>query len=307
MIHRPFHTPDGRPSSHLLASETSREAAVVDPTECDLPNYVDFLDTHGLRLIYTLETRSDALRSKAAAELQRRLGSRRVAPRATREPGADRLVQPGDCVELAELRVAVLASTPPAGPDVIYAAGGMRFVGDAAYPDCGADPATELARRIDADLRESLERGLFSRREQRVARAYLRLRSESGGAPPSPRELADQIPSLDRGAVHVVVHSMRHKQIRLGRLPLELRGQTSKWLKGWQRIPSFTSHERELLAAYLQLSLSLGRPPSGPEIANALGGRRSLGWVRKRVHTVRRKQADFGQPRLEITRERPGS
>jgi len=304
MIHQPFRDPDGRPASHLLASKTSREAALIDPTESALLHYTQYLDLHRLRLIYTLETRADAKRSGPAEYLRRAHGSRRIAPRSTCGPGADRLVQPGDSIEIADVRVSVLASTPPAGPDVVFAAGGIRFVGDAAYHDCSEGHGPELSRRIDADLHASLAARLFSLREQLVVEAYLQLKSESDALPPSSRELSHRIGSLDRGAVHVVVHSIRRKQMGLGRLPLELRGQSSKWLRGWQQRPTFTAHEREFLAAYLGLVRSRGRPPSGPEIASALGGQRSIGWVRKRAHTVRRKQTDFGQPRLEITRER---
>ena len=304
MIHQPFRDPDGRPASHLLASKTSREAALIDPTESALPHYAQYLDLHRLRLIYTLETRADAERSGPAEQLRRAHGSRRIAPRSTRRPGADRLVQPGDSVEIANVRVSVLASTPPAGPDVVYAAGGTRFVGDAAYDDCSEGHGPELSGRIDADLHASVAARLFSPREQLVVDAYLELKSGSDCLPPSCREISDRIGSLDRGAVHVVVHSIRRKQVGLGRLPLELRGQSSKWLRGWQRMPTFTAHECEFLTAYLELVQTRGRPPSGPEIARALGGQRSIGWVRKRAHTVRRKQSDFGQPRLEIARER---
>jgi hypothetical protein len=108
---------------------------------------------------------------------------------------------------------------------------------------------------------------------------------------------------VDRTGVHVLVHNIRWKQIDAGRLPLVLAGQTSKWLRGLQTRPEFTAHECEFLGAYLRWMDEHDQPPSGPEIAEILGAGRSVQWVRKRAHTIRRKQREFDMPELILTRK----
>ena len=54
---------------------------------------------------------------------------------------------------------------------------------------------------------------------------------------------------------------------------------------------------------YLRLVRERSEPPSGPEIAAELGGGRSVQWVRKRAHTIRRKQREFKMPELVLTRK----
>ncbi len=133
---------------------------------------------------------------------------------------------------------------------------------------------------------------------------YVRYLEEHEFGSPSATDLSEKLGNVDRTAVHVLVHNIRWKQIDLDRLPMLLAGQTSKWLRGLQTQPEFTSHEREFLGVYLELVQANTEPPSGPQIAEALGADRSIQWVRKRAHTVRRKQRDFHQPILILARKK---
>ncbi len=155
------------------------------------------------------------------------------------------------------------------------------------------------------DLHTSLIENAFSPKETLVVRAYIELLEENELNHPSAAELGAKIGNIDRSVIHVLVHSIRWKQIELDRLPLVLAGQASKWLRSLKREPEFTSHEEEFLAAYLRLVESRGTPPSGPDIAVELGGERSIQWVRKRAFTIRRKQREFNQPLLILARNKP--
>ncbi|MDG2334369.1 MAG: hypothetical protein P8Q97_09125 [Myxococcota bacterium] len=155
------------------------------------------------------------------------------------------------------------------------------------------------------DLHSSLIEDAFSPKETLVVRAYIELLEENELAHPSAAELGNKIGNIDRSVIHVLVHSIRWKQIGLDRLPLVLAGQASKWLRSLKTEPEFTSHEEEFLVAYLKLVADTGTPPSGPDIAGALGSRRSIQWVRKRAFTIRRKQREFGCPLLILSRNKP--
>jgi len=160
-----------------------------------------------------------------------------------------------------------------------------------------------VERLILEDLHSSLIENRFTPKEARVTLAYIRYLEEHGFEAPTAEALSQALCDVDRTAVHVLVHNIRWRQIRLDRLPLLLEGQTSKWLKGLRTEPTFTDHEKEFLQAYLGLVTENKLPPSGPEVARALDANRSVQWVRKRAHTIRRKQKEFQMPTLILTRK----
>ena len=154
------------------------------------------------------------------------------------------------------------------------------------------------------DLHTSLIEDAFSPKETLVVRAYIELLEENEYAHPSAAQLGENIGNIDRSVIHVLVHSIRWKQIDRDRLPLVLSGQASKWLRSLKTEPEFTPHEQEFLCAYLRLVKSNGTPPSGPDIVAELTSQRSIQWVRKRAFTVRRKQREFGQALLILARNK---
>ncbi|MDE0885202.1 MAG: hypothetical protein OSB70_06680 [Myxococcota bacterium] len=154
------------------------------------------------------------------------------------------------------------------------------------------------------DLHSSLIEDEFSPKETLVVRAYIELLEDNEMAHPSAAKLAEKIGDIDRSVIHVLVHSIRWKQIGLNRLPLVLSGQASKWLRSLKTEPEFTPHEQEFLVAYLNLVANTETPPSGPDVASALGPHRSIQWVRKRAFTIRRKQSEFERPLLILSRNK---
>ncbi len=155
------------------------------------------------------------------------------------------------------------------------------------------------------DLHTSLIEDAFSPKETLVVRAYIELLEENEYAHPSAAQLGENIGNIDRSVIHVLVHSIRWKQIDRDRLPLVLAGQASKWLRSLKTEPEFTAHEKEFLCTYLQLVADRGTPPSGPDIVAKLEAPRSIQWVRKRAFTIRRKQQEFGKPLLMLARNKP--
>jgi len=328
--------------SYLIASPTSRDAAIVNPNFAAIDTYRETLDAFGLRLVCTLRTDRDARCDTAARRLENLFGAARVAPaHAAGQDEASIVATPGRVVSVGEIEVRVIAAPPGYSSDVAYQAAPYTFAGTSVLVDrmdglrqpdgepeaVSHDPRSAAAggaadaccrqlekhrasasdirieQAILLDLRTSLDESRFSPREARVVEAYIRAMEERGFEPPSAAEIAELFPGIDRSAVHLLVHNIRWKQIDLGRLPLLLAGQTSKWLRGLQTRPDFTSHEREFLQAYFRLLEEQKRPPSGPEIAETLGEGRSVQWVRKRAHTIRRKQREFEMPELILARK----
>lgn len=341
MIFRHFEDEQRGGHSYLIASPTSREAAIVNPDMAMIGEYGTTLSELGLRLAYTLRTHRNCRCEEAARKLELITGARRLSPSQAAgnvDVHDDAVI--GSKIHLGHLQIDVIA--PPLGysGDVAYRVAYYTFAGSSVLIDFHEAPATAngessalldqaracgsrraipdapienfrpsregvcLERLILEDLHTSLAESRFTPKEKRVVTTYIRCLEDKAFEHPSATFLAEQLGDVDRTGVHVLVHNIRWKQIDAGRLPLVLAGQTSKWLRGLQTRPDFTSHECEFLTVYLRLVEEHERPPSGPEIAAALGGGRSVQWVRKRAHTIRRKQREFDMPELILSRKR---
>ncbi len=242
----------------------------------------------------------------------------------------------GRLISLGELRVAPSQAPSNSQDDTLYKVGDYTFTSQslliAAPPasESGTEHCATAGRLVDRhgehrrvlnfrssrenvaieqllleDLHASLIENAFSPKETLVVRSYIELVEENDSAHPSAAELAEKTGGIDRSVIHVLVHSIRWKQIDAGRLPLVLAGQASKWLRDLKTEPEFTPHEKEFLCAYLRLVARNGNPPSGPEVAEELGSDRSIQWVRKRAFTIRRKQREFDQALLMLARSKP--
>jgi hypothetical protein len=341
MIFRHFADPDNKNHSYLIASAADRIAAIVNPISSEIAAYRSALDALGLRLVYTLETDAAARNGSAAHALREEFGSARVAHVSDQElrsmtgGAVDLNATVAGSLQLGPMTLEFVA--PPIDDDSLIAYriccyefrsdGVLTGNNEAAAAHAGAQseiarlPAASahrpsplrkvcasrdglsVERQILEDLHSSLIENRFTPKESRVTLAYIRYLEQHGFQAPTAETLSQVLGDVDRTAVHVLVHNIRWRQIRLGRLPLLLEGQTSKWLKGLQTEPSFTDHEKEFLQTYLELVAENRQPPSGPEIAQALSENRSVQWVRKRAHTIRRKQKEFSLPTLILTRK----
>ena len=331
----------GRPSTFLVACPDTREAALIDPRPEFLDDCQKTLERRNLRLVRVLLTSPGNDKAAAVARLKEGREELEVHPQT---PGKATHPAPGPCstqsagqpasIDVGKLRMTL--EVDPRGPQFAgYRTGNFVFASDslrvvrASQPGegqalsgsnadhnparisdpCGAartaDDDTSIEQLLLEDLHSSLMENAFSPKETLIIRSYIELLEENDSQHPSAAELAEKVGQIDRGVIHVLVHSIRWKQIDLGRLPLVLAGQASKWLRHLKTEPEFTPHEKEFLCAYLQLVSNTGAPPSGPEVAEKLGSHRSIQWVRKRAFTIRRKQREFNQPLLLLTRNRP--
>ena len=308
MLVRSFYNKRLRHYAHLVVDPESRDAAVIDPVADDVDEYAAAAARDAARVTLGLQTTTRPADRTGLRAVAERFGARTCAPATGPQPPETlRVVRVGDQVEFAEGRIEVAANTPPAGPDVAYRVGDLLFTGwtlvrsQAEGPGLPSD-ADEIVARARRDLGALLEARKLTGKETQLAAAYLELLGRLG-RPPSAKELADVREDLDRGGVHVLIHGIRRKQVALGQVPLLLEGQMHKWLRGLQGEPEYTPHERTFLAAYLAFVDAHRRVPTGPELLEQLPPDTKIQWVRKRVHTIRRKQAAFGLTPLKMGRE----
>jgi len=308
VIVRSFYNKRLRRYAHLVVCADTGAACVIDPVSEDLDLYASATEQSNARLTLALQTAARSNDPAALGAAHDRFGTESKAPASLLpQPEGSEIVRVGDSFKVRALEVAVVANTPPAGPDVAYRAGDTLFTGWALVRggvtgDDGPIDGDELVARAKRDLDALLAAHKLTGKEAELAEVYLALLDRLG-RPPSARELADEHPRLDRGAVHVLIHGMRRKQVALGQVPVLLHGQMHKWLKGLRGDPDYTSHERRFLSVYLAFVAETNHAPTGPELLDQLPEGTSIQWVRKRIHTIRRKQAAFGRVPLQMERE----
>lgn len=120
----------GKCKTYLVAAETARVAALVDPVREHLDRYLAVLAYHGLKLAYAIETHTHADHRTACFDLQELTGTEVVMLRDAPAPRVDRHVADGDVLPLGELGLRIIA-TPGHTPDsmCIHVAGHV-FTGD---------------------------------------------------------------------------------------------------------------------------------------------------------------------------------
>ena len=339
MILDHFSDPTRSLISYLIACPETREAALIDPRSESLETYMATLSNRGLRLarvLCTSDTKgcNDAIHQLSNGQIRAEIFPElmesapcALSSRITDEFAGATLSPHGHPIAVGKLRIRAV----PSGSGFDYRVGSYTFTADRLLigenQSAPHDPAEAVTSRAAGcgkvqnlrttreniaieqllleDLHTSLIEDAFSPKETLVVRAYIELLEEREFAHPSAADLAAKLGNIDRSVIHVLVHSIRWKQIDFERLPLVLAGQASKWLRDLKTEPEFTSHEKEFLCAYLPLVSSNGSPPSGPDVAKELGPHRSIQWVRKRAFTIRRKQREFDQPLLILARNKP--
>lgn len=308
MIARSFYNKPLRRYAHLVVCGETGAAAIIDPVAEDLALYAIAAEAAGARIVCGLQTAARPVDPRALAEFRARFDAGSKTPVGSFDEGdANERVEVGHSFKLGALEIEIVANTPPAGPDVAYRVGDTLFTGWAmvrggAVGEEGPIDSDDLVDRARRDLDAMRTARKLTPREAELADVYVALLDRLG-RPPSAQEIASEHSGADRGAVHVLIHGVRRKQIALGQVPMLLSGQMHKWLKGLRGEPDYTPNERLFLETYLAFVDANGRPPTGPEIQALLPERPTIQWVRKRVHTIRRKQAAFGQTPLQMGRE----
>jgi glyoxylase-like metal-dependent hydrolase (beta-lactamase superfamily II)/rhodanese-related sulfurtransferase len=161
-------------ASYLVADETSKVAAVVDPQR-DTDQYVEDAQKLGVQIRYTLLTHLHADFAAGHVELRERAGAEVLIGARARTGFPARGLQGGESIELGpEVRLTVLETPGHTPESVCYAVfdkgkstaapqalltGDTLFIGDVGRPDLLASvgaSADELARQLYRSLREKI-------------------------------------------------------------------------------------------------------------------------------------------------------
>ena len=98
--------------SYLIADSVSKEAVFIDPVNTHIEDYINLLDSHGLQLIYSLETHVHADHITASGLLRQRLGAQTAVSRLCGAETADVQIQDGDIFKLGATEQIKVIATP---------------------------------------------------------------------------------------------------------------------------------------------------------------------------------------------------
>lgn len=116
--------------TYLVACESTRRAALLDPLRDRVDRYLAMLAYHGFRLDYVIDTHTHADHRTGVWELRDLAGARTVMHRRAPAPHVDVHVDDGDAIKLGRLELRVL-HTPGHTPDGISLhVEGTVFTGD---------------------------------------------------------------------------------------------------------------------------------------------------------------------------------
>lgn len=145
--------------TYLIADETTREAALVDPVFEQVERDLQLVKELGLKLVLVLETHIHADHVTGAGRLRELTGAR-VAASAAGAPCVDRPVKDGEELELGGLRIQVLATPGHTDDSVSFRVGAKLFTGDALLiRACGR---TDFQNGDAGQLYDAITRKLFT-------------------------------------------------------------------------------------------------------------------------------------------------
>src|SRR5215510_10191180 len=133
MIFRQLFDPQSSTCTYLLADGGAREALLIDPVFEQARRDAALIEELGLRLRWTLETHVHADHVTGAWLLREKLGSRIAISRASGAEGADRLLLPGEKIQLGSRHLDALATPGHTDGCMTYVLDdrSMAFTGDA--------------------------------------------------------------------------------------------------------------------------------------------------------------------------------
>ncbi|WP_375769620.1 MBL fold metallo-hydrolase [Archangium gephyra] len=145
--------------TYLIADETTREAALVDPVFEQVERDLQVVKELDLKLTLVLETHIHADHVTGAGRLRELTGAR-VAASDSGAPCVDLRVKDGEELALGGLRIQVLATPGHTDDSVSFRVGGKLFTGDALLiRACGR---TDFQNGSAGQLYDSITRKLFT-------------------------------------------------------------------------------------------------------------------------------------------------
>ena len=160
MIFQQFFEPDSSTYTYLLGCEKTKQAVLIDTVECDVDKYIAALQTHGLTLVYTLETHVHADHVTGADTLRKRLGSKSVVHRDAGAMCGDLLVTDGIHVQVGSLDIEVRYTPGHTNGCVSYLVDDRIFTGDALL--IGGCGRTDFQQGDAGQLYDSIHQKIFS-------------------------------------------------------------------------------------------------------------------------------------------------
>ncbi len=121
--------------TYLVADETSREAALIDPVIDQVERDIKLLDDLGLSLVYTIDTHAHADHITGAGMLRKRVGSKVVMSEAAGAEGVDIAVKDGDVLNIGSIKLEVRSTPGHTDGCVTFVTGDHKhaFTGDALF------------------------------------------------------------------------------------------------------------------------------------------------------------------------------
>lgn len=145
--------------TYLIADETTREAALIDPVLEQVERDLQVLKELGLKLTLVLETHVHADHVTGAGRLRELTGARVVAS-PTGAPCVDVQVKDGEELALGGLRIQVLATPGHTDDSLSFRVDNKLFTGDALLiRSCGR---TDFQNGDAGQLYDSITRKLFA-------------------------------------------------------------------------------------------------------------------------------------------------
>jgi glyoxylase-like metal-dependent hydrolase (beta-lactamase superfamily II) len=149
--------------TYLIADETTREAALIDPVAEQVERDLKVVGELGLKLVLVLETHVHADHVTGAGRLRELTGAR-VAASPSGAPCVDWQVRDGEELALGGLRLQVLATPGHTDDSLSYRVGTKLFTGDALLiRACGR---TDFQNGDAGQLYDSITEKLFTLPEE---------------------------------------------------------------------------------------------------------------------------------------------
>lgn len=116
--------------SYLVIDNATRHAALIDPSDEILDEYLRYLEAENIHLDYLLETHTHADHVSAAPQIKDRYGAKLIMHIDSPSTRKDRSVQDEDIILIGETVIRVLHTPGHTNESVTYVVDGALFTGD---------------------------------------------------------------------------------------------------------------------------------------------------------------------------------
>ena len=166
MIFHQFFEVESSTYTYLLASEHTREAVLIDPVASEIDVYSQFLQSHDLKLVYSLDTHVHADHVTAANVLREKFGCKTVLHRNSGVSCGDIFISDGSAIRIGEITIEARYTPGHTNACTSYVAEGMVFTGDALLIDgCGR---TDFQEGNAETLYDSIHQQIFTLPDETV-------------------------------------------------------------------------------------------------------------------------------------------